>query len=459
MKAPTSLLVLIVGLSAGAAAQDASAPADPGMKVGQTTSRVLSLDAALSQAQRLNPSLHAATADADAADARADRARAALLPQLSGTASYQRTTGNFVPRPGQLPRSVASDSGSVAVNRRDPWQLYNFFNFGATASVLLYDFQGSIDRFRGAKESSRAAEERARAAVLAVEFAVRDAFFRARAQRELVEVAREALANTERHLEQIAAFVEVGTRPEIDVTQARTDVANARVQLVQAQNGHALAKAELARAIGLDAQVDFEVADEQLAALADEEAATDQLLERALAARPDVLAIERDVRASERGESAARGAYGPALTASTTITEAGRELDDLQFNWNAGVQLTWPLVRGGATIAEVREARANARRAQANLGELRQTVRLQVEQARLAIAAARAVIEAAAEARDNARARLGLAEGRYEAGVGNVIELGDAQVALTQAEAQSVSAEYSLSMARAQLLSALGRSR
>jgi outer membrane protein len=457
MKARTSLAALLLVTSTAAAQEPATAP-DPGAEVGQTTTRVLSLEAALTQAARLNPSLHAATADADAADARADQARAALLPQLTGTASYQRTTGNFVPRPGQLPRAVV-DTASGAANRRDPWQLFNFYNFGATASVLLYDFQGSIDRLRGAKESSRAAEQRARAAVLAVELAVRDAFFRARAQRELVEVAREALANTERHVEQIAAFVEVGTRPEIDVRQARTDVANARVQLVQAQNGHALAKAELARAIGLEAQVDFEVAEEQLGAVNEEDAPIEQLLERALVARPDVLAVERELRASERGETAARGAYGPALTASTTITEAGRELDDLQFNWNAGVQLTWPIVRGGATIAEVREARANARRAQANLGELRQTVRLQVEQARLGIAAARAVIEAAAEARDNARARLELAEGRYEAGVGNVIELGDARVALTQAEAQSVSAEYSLSMARAQLLSALGRSR
>ncbi|MGZ3425302.1 MAG: TolC family protein, partial [Polyangia bacterium] len=52
---------------------------------------------------------------------------------------------------------------------------------------------------------------------------------------------------------------------------------------------------------------------------------------------------------------------------------------------------------------------------------------------------------------------LRLAEGRYQAGVGSIIELGDAQVAATTAAAQKVQADYNVSTARAQLLNALGR--
>jgi outer membrane protein len=59
----------------------------------------------------------------------------------------------------------------------------------------------------------------------------------------------------------------------------------------------------------------------------------------------------------------------------------------------------------------------------------------------------------------NARQRLRLAEGRYQSGIGTVIELGDAQLALTAAAAQRVQADYTLSSSRgAQLLHALGRS-
>ena len=88
---------------------------------------------------------------------------------------------------------------------------------------------------------------------------------------------------------------------------------------------------------------------------------------------------------------------------------------------------------------------------------MRQQVRLGVEQARLAVRAAKAALGAAVEAEVNAREQLRLAEGRYAAGVGSIIELGDAQVAETTAAAQRVQADYNVSTARAQLLNALGR--
>jgi outer membrane protein len=58
----------------------------------------------------------------------------------------------------------------------------------------------------------------------------------------------------------------------------------------------------------------------------------------------------------------------------------------------------------------------------------------------------------------SAREQLRLAEQRYATGVGNIIELVDAQVAYTSAAAQVVQARYGLATARAQLLAALGRS-
>ena len=82
---------------------------------------------------------------------------------------------------------------------------------------------------------------------------------------------------------------------------------------------------------------------------------------------------------------------------------------------------------------------------------------MEVEQAQLAVRAAKAAGVAAEEAIVNAREQLRLAEGRYSAGLGSVIELGDAQVLLTNAAAQGVQARYNLATARAQLMAALGK--
>ncbi|MGB8931416.1 MAG: TolC family protein, partial [Anaeromyxobacteraceae bacterium] len=69
-----------------------------------------------------------------------------------------------------------------------------------------------------------------------------------------------------------------------------------------------------------------------------------------------------------------------------------------------------------------------------------------------------ALLDADREAVEAARDRLRLAEARYANGAGSALELSDAQLAQTNAEAQLVQAEYKLGQARATLLRALGRS-
>ena len=122
-----------------------------------------------------------------------------------------------------------------------------------------------------------------------------------------------------------------------------------------------------------------------------------------------------------------------------------------------GRALTWPLFQGGLTTAQVHQAEANLEGidAQRALEELQ--VRLDVDTARLAVRAAKATIGAADDALTSAREQLRLAEQRYATGVGNIIELDDAQVAYTTAAAQVVQARFGLATARAQLLAALGR--
>ena len=63
---------------------------------------------------------------------------------------------------------------------------------------------------------------------------MRTAYFNARAAKELIVVAQQTLANQERHLAQITGFVAAGTRPDIDLAQARAERANARVAVITA---------------------------------------------------------------------------------------------------------------------------------------------------------------------------------------------------------------------------------
>src|SRR5262249_9187838 len=153
-------------------------------------------------------------------------------------------------------------------------------------------------------------------------------------------------------------------------------------------------------------------AEEPSAPIQGEDGALEDLLRRALARRPELRALERQVQSQQATRRAARGGYFPSLQVFTGATEAGVEIDDLAWNWNAGVSLAWPRFGGGATNAQVDEASATLASLRAQLDDLRQQVRLEVEEAQLEVRAAKAVIGAADEAASSAREQLRLAEGR-----------------------------------------------
>jgi outer membrane protein len=400
---------------------------------------VLTLDQALKTAQERQPQLKEAAANTVAAQARADQARASLLPQLRFNTGFSRSNAN--PITGAFgPTGATTD----------------FWSASLTANQLVWDFGQTWNRWNAAGASAEAQAQSERATRTQVAFSVRTAYFAARAQKSLVTVALETLANQERHLAQIQGFVRVGTRPEIDLAQARTDVANARVQRADAESNYDLARAQLNQAMGVVGSLDYDVAEEGAPEVEGEAGDVAKLFARAEAARPEVAAATQRLRAEELAAASVWARYWPSLGLSANTSEAYRN-QGLTWSWSAGASLNWPLFEGLRTNAEVREARAQVVAVAAQLEQVQQAVRLDVDQARLAVRAAKAALAAAADAVVSAQERLRLAEGRYQAGVGNSLELGDSQLAVTATRAQQVQADYRLAGARAQLLRALGQ--
>jgi outer membrane protein len=402
-----------------------------------TSSATLSLDDALKLAARNHPLVRDARASVEAARARIDQSKAGLYPQLSGDASYSRSTSSR-----------------------------NSLSFGLSANQLIWDFNRTARGVDAAKANARAEEENEKSTYLDLALGVRTLYFSARAQKALITVARETLANQERHFQQISGFIEVGTRPAIDLAQTKTDMANARVQLVNAEADYESTKAALNRAIGVEGSLEYDVEDRAIGMIEGEDAALEALLAEAVKTRPELAAIDQRMRAQEAVLSSIRARYWPTLFASASANESGRAIDErvfdadgegFDFEARVGVVLSWSIFEGGAVRAQVRESEASLEQLRAQADALRQEVRLELSQVRAALRGAKAALGASDEAVESARVRLTLAEGRYETGVGNIIELADAQLALTAAEAQRVQADFNLATARARLIKALGR--
>ena len=390
-----------------------------------------------------------ARANTQAAEARSRQSLAPLLPQVAAKAEYDRR----IARGGAFDLTTTSPGTGTATGTGS----LNSYSDSITAGITVFDFGSQLNRYRSAQAQAEAQAASERATALLVDFNVRAAYFDARANRALAQVARDNLANQQRHLEQIEGFVQAGTRPEIDVIQARADTANARVQVINAENAYQTSKLNLNAAMGVLGSTDYEIADTQLAPVPGEDAAVDALLEEANRARPELQSLEDQIRAAQLSVRSLQGQYWPSIGANVGFVQGGPALDELGWRAAAGVTLTWNIFQGGLTRAQVNEAEANVTATLAQLDLQRQQVRSDVDGARLAVRAAKETIGASQEALANARQRLRLAEQRYEVGVGSAIELGDAQLALAQAAAQAVQADDRLATARAQLLRALGR--
>jgi outer membrane protein len=416
---------------------------------------LLTIDDALHTALAQKPQLRQQQALTAAAMARADEARAPILPQLTGLAQYQRATGNFAPRPGAIPNTCAMPPCNTTVV--STFTSYNYFNFNLVLSQFIWDFGVTTDKWKAAVVAIDAQKDTERYTRQQVVLTVIAAYLQAAANTALVGVARENLSNQDRHLKQVEAFVQQGLRPLIDLAQAKSDRATAELQLINTENSLGLSKAQLDQAMGRERSDDYEVEQGPLPPVDVEDHSIEDLVGDALRDRPDLKSILASIRAQELTLRSVKGGYGPSIYASATLSDAGTDITQMGWNISGGLTVSWNLFSGLATYSSVKEQHANLLALQAQRDTIRQQVRVDVAQARLSIRAGKAAIRSAEDALINARERFRLAEGRYEKGIGNAVEMGDAQVAVTTAAAQKVQAELNLSLARAQLRQALGR--
>jgi outer membrane protein len=428
--------------------------------------RILTLEDAQQNALQNQPMIRQAHAATAAGVGRIWEARSGYLPQIIGSASYEYTTINASRATGTASTTTGAGmtTGTMTAPTAaasNPWAFYNVVSAGLAATQLIYDFGQTSERWRAADRAVDSLKASEKTTLNQVVLTARTTFFTARADKALVKVAADTLNNELAHLASVAGNVAVGVRPEIDLATEKTTLANDKLALIQAQNNYDIARVQLNVAMGVASNTEYDVADEGLAAIDGEDEGTEQLASKALGGRPEIVSLERQREADQLTVRSIKGGFGPTIDAIGGLSLAdlwGHGLDTGAVpTAYVGAALTWPLFQGGLTVGQVKEAEGNLGVVDAQLDQEKLQVRLDVEQARLAVRASKVAITTADEALTNARYQLKLAEKRYAAGVGSIIELGDAQVATTSAGAQRVQADFNLATARAQLLAALGR--
>ncbi len=245
----------------------------------------LSLDDALRLALQNNGVARAALAESELAQARLSAARASLYPSFDVSSSTTRT------------RFEGGGTNLDSTQRQN----------GLGLEWLLLDNGQRELRIRQSSRAAEATRQNTRDTVRRVLLQTARAYYEVLRRQELLRVADTAVRRAEILLEVARAQAAVGTAPQKDVLQAEADLANARVQQIQARNALRLAETDLKRLIGWDARQSLPplVPPDSLPAL-EPELSLDALWQRARLHRPDLRNAELSVQVSRLGVEAAR---------------------------------------------------------------------------------------------------------------------------------------------------------
>jgi len=397
------------------------------------------------------PQIRSAQAALEGANARVGIARAGYFPQISSTALYARQTSNVAggvnPATGNIQRRSVSGS---SVNRQD---------FTARFSQNVFDSFRREWNVQAAREDQSAAKFDLSTTRQDVVLNVQTAYYNYLLARRLVDVNQESVQRNFQNLERARGFFEVGTRPKIDVTRAQVDLANAELALVRARNAVAVTFATLNNAIGEPEHTLYRVAAEleippQTVKPEDWLSTLEESNRLALENRTELRALRARVRSAEASLTLAKRNFLPSLSADANWNYRGQELPYAP-NWTVGGTLTVPILNP-PLFSQVNEAAADLASAQASEEITAQNIVLEVQQSFVDLVSARERIRTSDVLLTQARENLALAQGRYQVGVGPLIDVTDAELALTQAESENIQAIVDFKLSEARLRKAMG---
>ena len=380
-----------------------------------------------------NPKTREAWANARVQAAQVGLAQSDFLPSLDGNVTGSR---------------VRSDGQSA--NQR---------NASLTLSWLLYDFGARSAKLETARQLLAAASSTLDATVQSVFQSALQAYYNTQAARAAVIAAVESEKASRESLAAAQVRYQVGSGTPADRLQAQTAWSQATLARIRAEGVVKIAYGTLANAMGMDASAPLKLAEIPQVAPNDtfdaEQRDIDALISEARQRRPDLKAAEAKLSAAESTVDYARASGQPTLSLGAGPT--WQSTDNISNNANSvGLTLSLPIFSGFATTYQVRSAQASAQTASAQRDTLAQQVALDVWNAYQSLTTATHTIRTSADLLASAEQSERVALGRYKAGVGNILDLLNAQSALASARLQRIQALLDYHVSRAALAKAVG---
>lgn len=375
---------------------------------------ILSIDDCIKMALENNPTIMSSIANSKIYKTKIGQAWSNYFPKLGVSLGYTRN--KFLPL--FFTPSISTYDSYTVPTLDAQWTVFDFGKAKAQVDV--------------ARKTHEATEEDLQETVNSTIYNVKNAFYTLLYTIQQEQVWQSSVEQYEISLEQAKAYYDIGTKPKIDVYTAEYNLSNAKLGHIKAKNDIQLAYAELNNAMGLPEYANYELEEELTLKKYDLKLQT--LLDDAMEVRPRLMAAKKKAEASKHLVSASHRAFLPDLTLSGTFTQGGLHPNTGDYGYALGGNLAYPLTNFMLLKKQVDEAKATSDKDLADYEVTKQKVYLDVKQAYIQLKNAKENVPVSKNALVQAQEQFNLARGRYKVGMGDVIELKDAETTYRNAQ-------------------------
>ena len=411
---------------------------------------VITLDQALQIALSENVAVKVADLEIKRTEYAKKGAYAALFPQIDLSTSYQRTI-----KKQKMYMNMGGAPMEIEVG------MFNTLNAGATAALPLVNAQ----LWQSLKLSAidvELAVEKARSSRLDMVTQVKNAYFGILFAKEALNVYEQVYDNAMANLQETQQKYDAQKVSEFELIRAKTTVANSIPNVYNAESSVEIALWQLKAVLGVDLDINLDIAgkldDYSQQMLYDIHQHDNATLDNNTTMKQLAFQVEQlaqNIRLQKY-------ACIPSLAASFNFSyiSMANDVSFKEFPWSpystVGLSLNIPIFAGGKRHQAIRQAKNQYEQVQLQVDNTERQLKIAIRQNLNTMETNMKSYYAAQEAVASAQKAYDIAEAAYKVGRSTLIELNDAQLALTQSQLAQSQAVYNFVTAKAQLEQTLG---
>ena len=446
---------------------------------------IITLEQALEIALSENVSVKVADMEIKRAEYAKKGSYASLFPQIDASGAYQRTIkkqvmymdfdmsslmgggtgaeGTEIPDGVEIPEtgtesteSSSDNGGGIEMGRWNTWSA------GVSASMPLVNAQ----LWKSLKISGMDVElavEKARASRLDMVTQVKNAYFSTLLAKEAFEVYKQVYENAVQNLEETQKKYDMQKASEMDLLRAKTTVANAVPNVYNAEGSVILALWQLKAVLGVDLDMNLDVAgkleDWSQHMLYDLHQHDGTSLDMNTTMKQ--LAIQAEMLAETVKLQKYANIPSLAVAFSFTYSAMTNDFNFKEYRWTpysyVGLSLNIPIFAGGKRYQQIRQAKNQYEQVQLQAVNTERQLKIAIRQYLNTMETSMKSYYAAKEAVVSAQKGYDIVEKSFQVGRSTLIEVNDAQLALTQSQLAASQAIYNFLSAKSQLEQTLGQ--